>query len=249
MLKISIITVCFNSQDTIRDTIESVLSQTYPDIEYIIVDGASSDNTLSIIQEYQNRISKVISEADKGIYDALNKGVALASGDVVGVLNSDDFFSHNEVISEVNEVYHKNPQADIVFGGVEFVRAGNLRKVVRRYLSTGFRPWKLRFGIMPPHPGAYIRREVFANVGSYKLNYKIGADYDFLVRALLAKKHKYVTDSRCWVMMRFGGVSTSGFSSFKTITQEIVKSFRENKIYTNSLFVSSRIFFKLLQLK
>lgn len=248
-MKISIITVCFNSQDTIRDTIESVLAQSYPDIEYIIVDGASSDNTLSIIQEYQDQIGKVVSEPDKGIYDAMNKGIAQSTGDFVGVLNSDDFFPHNEVISEVAEVYQKNPHADIVLGGVEFVRAGNLRKVVRRYLATGFKPWKLRFGIMPPHPGAYIRREVYAKVGPYKLDYKIGADYDFFVRALLATKHNYLTDSRCWVTMRVGGVSTSGFSSFKTITQEIVNSFHENKIYTNSLFVSSRIFFKLLQLK
>ena len=248
-MKISIITVCFNSQDTIRDTIESVFAQSYPDVEYIIVDGASSDNTLSIIQEYQGRISKVVSEPDQGIYDAMNKGVALASGDVVGVLNSDDFFPHNEVISEVAEVYKMNPKTDMVLAGVEFVRSGDLHKVVRRYLSTGFRPWKLRFGIMPPHPGAYIRREVYENVGQYKLGYKIGADFDFFVRALLATKHNYVTERRCWVRMRVGGVSTSGFSSFKTITQEIVNSFHENKIYTNALFVSSRVFYKILQLK
>ncbi|MFA5701287.1 MAG: glycosyltransferase family 2 protein [Desulfuromonas sp.] len=248
-MKISIITVCFNSEETIRDTIESVLAQTYPDIEYIIVDGESNDNTLSIIQEYQSQISKVVSEPDKGIYDAMNKGISLATGEVVGVLNSDDFFPHNEVISEVAEVYKTNPKTDMVLAGVEFVRSGDLNKVVRRYRSTGFKPWKLRFGIMPPHPSAYIRKKVYANVGQYKLDYKIGADFDFFVRALLATKHKYVTDSRCWVRMRVGGVSTSGFSSFKTITQEIVKSFRENKIYTNSVFVSSRFFSKLLQLK
>ncbi|MFW1677444.1 glycosyltransferase family 2 protein [Pontibacter sp. JAM-7] len=248
-MKVSLVTVCFNSDTTIKDTIESVLSQSYPDIEYIIIDGASTDKTLDIINAYSDRIHKVVSEPDQGIYDAMNKGIKLATGDVIGILNSDDFYPNQHVIQDVVNQFELDQDADMVLGGVEFVRSDNLSRVIRRYSSVGFLPWHMRFGWMPPHPGSFMKSAVYRQVGYYKLGFKIGADYDFFLRALCVKKLRYRTVNSCWVKMRTGGISTSGLESFKVITREIVLSARECGIYTNSLFVASRVIFKLLQLR
>lgn len=247
-MKVSIITVCFNSESTIRDTIKSVLVQTYADIEYIIIDGKSTDRTLDIIQEYQEKIAKVVSEADKGIYDAMNKGIALATGDVIGILNSDDFYKTSEVITEVVDAYLKSPNAKMVLGGIDFVNQDNLTKPIRCYKATNFKPWKVRFGLTPPHPGSFIRREVYETVGLYKLNYKIAADFDFFVRTLVARKLTFITVNSIWVRMRIGGVSTSGLQSYKITTQEMLRSFKENGLYTNLLFILLRLPIKALQI-
>lgn len=247
-MKVSIITVCFNSQTTIRDTIESVLTQTYPDIEYIIVDGQSTDKTLDIIHEYQDRIAKIISEPDKGIYDAMNKGVASATGEVIGILNSDDFYRNDKSVAEVVAAFQNSPSVDMVLGGVDFAQEENLNHIVRYYKSTGFKPWKLRFGLMAPHPGAFIRRKAYDQVGAYKINYKISADFDFFVRSLLVHKLRFKIEDKIWVRMRIGGVSTSGLQSYKISTQEMYRSFKENKLYTNFLFLLVRLPLKILQL-
>ncbi|MCF5518200.1 glycosyltransferase family 2 protein, partial [Pseudomonas sp. PA-3-6E] len=151
-MKISIVTVSYNSATTIRDTIESVLSQDYENIEYIIVDGASKDSTMEIVNEYADKISKVVSEPDKGIYDAMNKGISLATGDVIGILNSDDFYESNQAISSVVEKFSAAPESQVVFGDIVFVNADDLDTVTRFYGAEHFRAWKLRFGWMPPHP-------------------------------------------------------------------------------------------------
>lgn len=247
-MKVSIITVCLNSETTIRDTIVSVLAQTYPDIEYIIVDGQSKDNTVAIIHEYQDQIAKVITEPDEGIYDAMNKGIVQATGDVIAILNSDDFYLDNEVIAQAVAAFQKVPTVDMVLGGVEFVNREDADKVVRCYKSTGFKPWKLRFGLSPPHPGAFIRREAYNQVGSYKLKYKIGADFDFFVRSLLVHKLNYITTDKIWVRMNVGGVSTLGFQSYKVSTYEMLRSFKQNKRYTNCFFILLRLPLKTLQL-
>ncbi len=247
-MKVSIITVCFNSEATIRDTIESVLAQKYSDIEYIVVDGQSTDKTMNILREYQGRIAKIISEPDKGIYDAMNKGVALAKGDVIGILNSDDFYRTDHSISEVVAEFQKSPTTDMVLGSVDFVNEHDLSHAVRYYKSTGFKPWKLRFGLMAPHPAAFIRHEAYKQVGTYKLNYKISADFDFFVRALLVYKLSFITVDKVWVRMRVGGVSTSGLQSYKVSTQEMLRSFKENERYTNFLFLLLRLPLKSLQL-
>ncbi len=247
-MKVSIITVCFNSEATIRDAIESVLAQKYLDIEYIIVDGQSTDKTLEIVREYQGRLAKIISEPDKGIYDAMNKGIAIATGDVIGILNSDDFYRTDNSISEVVAAFLKSPTTDMVLGGVDFVNEDELSQAVRYYKSTGFKPWKLRFGLMAPHPSAFIRREAYNQVGTYKLNYKISADFDFFVRALLVYKLSFITEDKVWVRMRIGGISTSGLKSYKVSTQEMLRSFKENELYTNIFFLLLRLPLKLLQL-
>lgn len=247
-MKISIVTVCFNSEATIRDTIESVLSQSYPDIEYIIVDGASGDGTMSIVEEYGNKIAKVVSEPDRGIYDAMNKGIGLATGDVIGILNSDDFFEHSSIIEYVASHFIAEYNDDLAFGDVVFVKPDNLQRVVRYYSASHFRPWKLRFGWMPPHPATFIKKSVYEKVGLYSLDYKISADYEMFVRLLMVHGLRYSILNRFLVRMRSGGVSTCGLKSKIILNIEIVKACRSNGIYTNLLFILSKIPFKLLEL-
>ncbi len=247
-MTLTIITVCYNSSQYIRSSIESVLSQSYIDIEYIIIDGASTDGTLAIINEYADRIAHIISEPDKGIYDAMNKGIALATGDVIGILNSDDFYPHSEVISNVVKVFERNPDIDMVLGNVEFVNPDNLQQVVRQYSSFNFSPWKLRFGFMPAHPAAFIKKSAYDLVGKYKLGYIIAADFDMFVRLLLINKLTFTKINDVFVRMRIGGVSTSGIRSNFIASSEMLRALRSNSIYSNSLFISIRLLVKFVTL-
>ena len=246
-MKVSLITVCFNSEKTIRCTIESVLSQKYQDIEYIIVDGASSDGTMDIVAEYGDRIARVISEPDKGIYDAMNKGVQAATGAIVGILNSDDYYQNGLVVSDVVEAFSQT-EIDMVFGDVVFVASGNL-DVVRRHYSAGhFRPWKLRFGWMPPHPGTFVKRSLYTKSGLYRTDFKIAADFEIFVRWLVVHRASYKWIDKVFVRMRTGGASTGGIRSSVLLNQEIVKACKINNVSTNLLFVLSKIPFKLLEM-
>lgn len=247
-LKISIITVCFNSDTTIRDTIESVLSQDYPNIEYVVVDGQSTDSTIDIVNEYKGEISKVISEPDRGIYDAMNKGIKYSTGDVVGILNSDDFFENAHVISDVVETFRSNPRAGLVIGDVLYVDPSDIYKVTRFYSSSKFKPFKLRFGWMPPHAATFIKTEVYRKFGTYSTDYKISADYELFVRLLLLHNLFYARLDKVLVRMRTGGISSSGVKSNIMLNIEIVKACRENGIYTNIFLVLIKIPFKLLEM-
>lgn len=246
-MKISIITVCYNSESLIASAIKSVLMQSHTDIEYIIIDGDSKDNTVSIIQSYDDKVTKFISEPDKGIYDAMNKGLFLATGDVIGILNSDDFYPHKDVISQVAQAFEKNPNIDMVLGNVDFVKADNLDLPVRFYSSFSFSPWKMRFGFMPAHPAAFIKRSAYEKVGFYILGYKIGADFEWFVRALLIQRLPYVKLNRTLVRMREGGVSTSGFKSYCLTSKEQLKALKENNVYSNLLFILIRLPIKFFQ--
>jgi glycosyltransferase involved in cell wall biosynthesis len=246
-MKVSIITVCFNSEKTIRDAIESVLRQDYPDIEYIIIDGASSDATMRIVGEYGTRVSKIVSERDKGIYDAMNKGIAAATGDVVGILNSDDFYENDFVVSEIVAAFNEHPEIEMVFGDVVFVLANDLIKIRRHYYSGHFKPWKLRFGWMPPHPGTFVKRDLYSRSGPYLTDFKIAADYEMFVRWLIVHKARYRWIDKVLVRMRMGGASTSGIRSSILLNKEIVRACRINNLYTNLLFILSKIPFKLFE--
>ncbi len=240
-MKISIITVCYNASQFLESAIVSVLAQKYPDIEYIVIDGGSTDGTLSILETNSDRIDHIVSESDKGIYDAMNKGLALATGDVIGILNSDDFYPHANVINEVVSAFEMSPSVDMVLGNVNFVSPGQLDRLVRHYSSYHFKPWKMRFGFMPAHPGAFIRCSAYEKVGSYKLGYKIGADFEWFVRAFLVEKLKYVKLNKTLVRMREGGVSTSGLKSYWIISKEVIRALSENGIYSNLFFVLIRL--------
>jgi glycosyltransferase involved in cell wall biosynthesis len=225
-----------------------VLDQSHKDIEYIVVDGGSTDSTLKILDEYRSVISKVISEPDDGIYDAMNKGVALATGAIIGILNSDDFFESSQSIQYVVDAFEKEPKVDMVFGDVVFVDPDNLAEIKRFYSSRGFKPWKLRFGWMPPHPGTYVRREAYERSGGYSLAYNIAADYEMFVRWFFRDGLTYRRINHVLVRMRQGGISTAGIRSNILLNTEIRSACVSNGLYTNLLFLTFKIPFKLLEL-
>ena len=215
-MKISIITATYNSAATVRHTIESVLNQTYPDIEYIIIDGASKDDTLDIVNEYSDRIATVISERDKGIYDAMNKGVAAATGDVIGILNSDDFFTDDRVIQRVVDAFDTQ-ELDAVYGDIHYVNDDDLSKCVRYYSSKVFSRPLMRLGFMPAHPSFYVRRSCYEKYGSFKLNYKIGADFECLLRFIFVNRIRTKYLPFDFVTMRTGGVVMISKSGVKMV--------------------------------
>jgi len=234
-MKVSIITVCYNSDNYISTAIESVLSQDYPDIEYVVIDGGSTDRTVEIVSSYLDSISHFVSEPDLGIYHAMNKGIDISSGDVVGILNSDDFYTHNGVISNMVDSFSKNPGADILLFGNDFVSPDNLSRVLRRYSSYHFSTWKLFFGLAPSHPGAFVRRSAYNRIGNYKLDYPIAADFEWFVRAFLVFNLTFVSFDRVVVRMRLGGVSTSGIRSAYLGTVDVYKSLSDNNLSSYGL--------------
>ena len=250
-MKVSIITVAFNSAATIAHCMQSVLDQSYSNIEYIVVDGLSKDNTLNIVREFEPLFAgkmRWISENDNGIYDAMNKGLHMATGDVVGILNSDDFFTDNDVIEKVAQAF-TDDKIDAVYGDVHFVRETNLSRCVRYYSSAGFRPWWLRFGIMPAHPSFYARKEVFQKAGLYKTDYKIGGDFEMMVRLFkrFDIKTKYLP--MVFVTMRMGGASTKNVGSRLTLLREDTRACRENGVYTHPLLLCLKYFYKVLEFR
>lgn len=251
IMKLSLITVTYNSGETLACTIESVLSQSYPNIEYIIVDGASKDHTVSIIKEYEPKFHgrmKWFSERDKGLYDAMNKGIRMATGEVIGILNSDDFFTTNDVLQQVADAFEANRELDAVYGDVHFVHPENLKKCVRYYSSKIFKRELMIMGLMPAHPSFYLRKEHFNKYGLYKTDYKIAADFEFLLRTIYKGNIKIKYLPVDMVTMRTGGASTSGLDSHKQIMKEHLRAFRENGIYTNVFLLALRYFYKVWEL-
>lgn len=245
-MKISLITICFNSALTIEDTFKSVLGQTYFDIEYIVVDGLSKDNTVEIIQKYEGLFQgrlKWISEKDKGLYDAMNKGIQMASGEVIGILNSDDFFYDGDVVKKVSTAF-LDPSVDATIGDIVFIKDQDHSKVIRKYGAKKWRPSKFAWGYMPPHPSFFVRKEFFDHLGYYKLDYKIAADYELLIRFLLKGKLRWKYLPIVTTKMRMGGASTSGLKSLVILNDEIIKGCNENDVYTNKLMVYSKYLFK-----
>lgn len=206
-MKISIITSCYNREATIRYAIESVLAQDYSDIEYIIVDGASKDGTLEVINEYNDRIARIISEPDHGMYEAINKGIRMATGEFIGLLHSDDCFCDNGVVSRIVERLEQTG-ADLLYGNGLFVDAENIARVVRVWNGGNYRMWKVKHGWLPLHPTCYIRREVMLMRGLYNETYKIAADSDLLLRYLMGGDITVVYLDEYIVKMRMGGLST-----------------------------------------
>lgn len=243
-MKVSIITVAFNSAKTIADTIESVLGQDYPQIEYIIVDGNSSDGTVDIIRQYEGRISKWISEKDQGMYDAMNKGLAMATGDVIGILNSDDVYMHHHIVSEMMELMQEKG-TQVVFADLILVAQNDSSKVLRYYDSSHFHPDKFRFGWMPAHPTVFVKRELYQAVGPFEIDYQIAADYEMLIRMLAIKKASYAYLPKPIVRMRSGGASTAGISRNWILNKEIVRACKENGIYSNLAMLLLKIPAKL----
>ena len=219
-MKVSIITSCYNRAATIRSAIESVLAQDYNDIEFIVVDGSSTDGSLYIIREYVDRISIIISEPDHGMYEAINKGIRVATGEIIGLLHSDDFFYDNGVIGRIVKRI-KRTHADFLYGDGLFVNPDNTNKVVRNWIGGGYRLWKVRHGWLPLHPTCYIRRDVMMRLGLYNESYKIAADSDLLVRYLLTGGLTVTYLNEYIVRMRMGGLSTDSAKRKKMWEEDI----------------------------
>ncbi|WP_071149710.1 glycosyltransferase family 2 protein [Bacteroides ndongoniae] len=247
-MKISLITVTYNSGTTLRDTIQSVLAQTYRNVEYIVVDGLSKDNTIDIVREYEPQFEgrmKWISEKDKGLYDAMNKGVRMATGDVVGILNSDDFFTANDVLEKVAAGFDE--QTDAVYGDLHYVHPDDLQHSVRYYSSKIFKRNLMRMGFIPAHPTFYCRRECFDKFGYYKTDYKIAADFDLLLRFIYVNRIRIKYLPMDMVTMRTGGASTNGLKSRMGGMNEHLRSLRENGVKSNRFILSLRYFYKITE--
>lgn len=236
-MKISIITVVLNAKQTIRDTIESVLFQNYKDIEVIVIDGNSVDGTIDIIKGYGKQITQFVSEPDKGIYDAMNKGVALATGDIIGILNADDFYIDNTVIEKIANIFQQE-KVDSVFADLVYIKGNNLNKIIRKYDSSSFHPDKFSYGVMPAHPTFFTKKTIYRQYGVFRTDLKIAADFDILARFLYTHKISYYYLPQTIVKMRLGGVSTA-LSSVWINNIEILRVCKENNIKTN--------FFKILR--
>lgn len=246
-MKVSIITVTYNAAATIRDTIESVLAQDYPNIEHIIIDGASKDNTVEIVQSYGDRIARFVSEPDRGMYDGMNKGIKLATGDAIAILNADDVYLNSHVISTIVEHFQQQ-QVDSVFADLVYVKHDEPDKIVRYYSSAHFHPEKFAYGWMPAHPTFVVKRWAFDRYGFFKTDYKIAADYELLIRFLAIHQMSYHYIPQVLVKMRTGGASTANLSSNWILNREIVRGCLENGIQTNMTKVLSKYFVKVFQL-
>jgi len=243
MIKISIITVVYNNK-LITDAIKSVLNQNYKNVEYIVIDGGSNDGTLEIVKAYGKSINKLVSEPDHGIYDAINKGIKIATGDVIGILNSDDFFSNNNVLTNITQEFDTDENIEALYADVAFVDRFDTNNVLRYYSSKRFRPWMFRFGFQPAHPTFYVRKDVFGKLGYYRTDLGIAGDFELLIRFLQKGKLRYKYINKQLVTMRIGGVSTSGLSSIKKLNSEIKLALKLNGIYSNNLFIYSKYFIK-----
>jgi glycosyltransferase involved in cell wall biosynthesis len=248
-MKLSIITATYNSERTLRDTMESILNQTFQDFEYIIVDGASKDATLDIIREYEPRFQgkmRYLSEPDKGIYDAMNKGFAMATGDVIGILNSDDFFTSEDVLQAVVDGF-AGEYVDAVYADIHFVGTDDLTKCVRYYSSSVFRPWMMRFGMIPAHPSFYCRKAVYDQYGSFDTTYRIAADFEILLRLIFIHRIRTRYVKKDFVTMRLGGASTTGYGSWSLIMKEHLQIMKRHGVVTNRFLLSLRYIYKLFE--
>ncbi|GKW07143.1 glycosyltransferase family 2 protein [Pectobacterium carotovorum] len=228
-MKVSIITATYNSAKTISDTLKSLNTQTYPDIEYIIIDGGSKDNTLSLIKSSCSRVSVIVSEPDKGIYDALNKGILSATGDIIGFLHSDDFFAYPDAVKDIVDAMHES-NADAVYGDLNYISSTDNDVIVRKWVSGGFDINKMKLGWMPPHPTFYMKRSCYQRFGSFDLSYRISADYDSLLRYLWIHKITVKYIPKVIINMRVGGMSNRSLSNMIMKTKEDVKAMKSNKL-------------------
>jgi glycosyltransferase involved in cell wall biosynthesis len=244
-LKVSIITVVYNREKTIERAIQSVLHQSYSNIEYIIIDGSSTDGTMGIVQQYQEKVHKIVSEKDAGMYDALNKGIKLATGDIVGILHADDEFTDTSILDQVVAVFSNSREVDCVYGDVGFVHDDNREKIVRYYSSDIFHPKLFKYGFMPAHTSFFCYKKYFDLYGLYRTDLEIAADFDLLLRYLKKFTLKSVYIPKMLVRMNLGGKSTNGISSTIKINKEIKRILKEHKMPSSYLRLYARYVIKV----
>jgi len=246
-MKISVITVCRNSSKTLERTMRSVISQDWPKVEHILIDGGSTDDTLAIIERYRSHMTSVISEPDDGIYDAMNKGLLAASGDIICILNADDYYIFNDVLSQV-ALKIRDSKLDVLMGDVEFFHRNNPERIVRRYRSGRFSPQRLSWGWMPAHPALFLKRSVIKRVGEFKTNYRIAGDFEYIIRVFEDPKLRYEHVPKVLVRMQIGGASNSGLRSKILLNYEVLRACRENGLDTNLFKVLSKYPMKILEI-
>jgi len=246
-MKISVITVCLNSALTLQSSLESVAKQDWSAVEHIVIDGGSTDGTRDILYRSRSQLAYFVSEPDGGIYDAMNKGLAKATGDVICFLNADDRYASNKVLSTVAACMQEN-NLDALMGDVGFFRAGSFPHIVRRYSAEKFHPKRLAWGWMPAHPALFLRREVFHRVGRFKSDYRIAGDFEFIIRLFYSHRLHYQYLPKVVVYMQTGGASTSGLMAKVRLNQEVLRACRENGLQTNMLKILSKYPAKLLEI-
>ena len=249
-MKISIITATYNSAKTLRDTIESVLNQTYDNIEYIIVDGGSKDNTLDIVKEYEPKFNgrlKWISENDKGIYDAMNKGIGLASGEVVGILNSDDLYVNSNVINDIINEFQNDADLEAVHANLYYVKNDDINSIVRHWITGDFLAKSFYKGWHPAHPTLFLKKNVYRKCGNFNLKFNLAADFEFMLRIfeVFKIKSKYIPNTI--VKMRLGGATSKNINNIIKGNRECIKAFKANKLSPPLLYSFYRLIPKLKQ--
>lgn len=245
LLKISIVTVAYNAEDTIADTIKSVAEQSYPNIEYIIVDGGSSDGTVDVIRKYENHIHDWVSEADQGIYDAMNKGIAMATGDVIGILNADDIYAHSDVLQEAASAFDDGA-IDCCYGDLVYV-SEDLSQHVRYWKSSVYDASLFSKAWVPPHPTFFVRKEAYKKCGGFDLQYKLAADYELMLRFLWKFKLKstYIPDTL--IHMRLGGATNNSIKNIVSGNREIYKAAKSHGLQIGLGFVIRKLANRLSQ--
>lgn len=244
---ITVITVVYNGASTVEDTIQSVINQTYNNIEYIVVDGGSNDGTAEILKKYEHAIDYWVSEKDEGIYDAMNKGIALASGTYIGMLNADDMFAGQEIMQDYADRFCAT-KVDAIFSVLNIVKQGDMKKILRKYRVDQLSAWLLRIGVMPAHPTFYCKRSCLESAGPYNTSYRIAADFEMLVRLCIRKKISWEFLDKVSIIMRSGGVSNSGYMARLRLNREIIRACRENGLYTNALLLALKLPIRLFEL-
>ena len=267
-MKLTLITACYNSAGTIRTAIESVLSQRDVELEYIVVDGASTDDTVDLLKEYEKRLFNLstiqpfnfcwLSEKDKGMYDAINKGIKMATGDIIGILNADDVLASDDTLAKIAAQFEERgngeegrEKIDCVYADIRFVRKCGSVSALRnantvRYCSAAkWRPWMFRFGAMVPHPSFYVRRECFERLGGYSLDYRICADFELELRYIYFAKLKAAYLPECVVVMRMGGASTAGWRSNVEINREDLRALRSHGVWSCLPLIYLKYLFKI----
>ena len=247
-LKVSIITVTLNSSEFLNDCLESVKSQTYNNIEHIIIDGGSTDKTLSILEARKKELSIIISSKDKGIYDAMNKGIKLATGDIIGFLNSDDFYKNNNILTKVENIFSENPSLDACYSDLIYTSQHNSLKNIRYWKSSKFIPGLFSKGWCPPHPTFFARRSVYERFGNFDLNYRIASDVELMMRFLEVHKINVCYIPEVWIKMRMGGTSNKNFKNILIQNKEVLYALKRHKLPINLVsFFYNKIISRSLQ--
>jgi glycosyltransferase involved in cell wall biosynthesis len=245
-MKLSIITVVYNRVGCIERALYSLQSQDYPDIEHIVVDGGSTDGTLEKLKACLDSSAVLVSEPDRGLYDAINKGLRLATGDVIGILHSDDYFDNNHILSKVMAKFCDS-SIDAVFGDAEYFASEAPNRIVRRYSSKNFKISRLGWGWMPAHTTLFLRRVSYLEIGEYSLDYTIAADFDFVCRAFHLNRITYTYIPKVLVKMQIGGLSSASLRNTLTLNKEVMRACKKNNIHTNWIKLLSKYPIKILE--